>query len=522
MGEKIVRPKPVILCVLDGWGENPDKVGNAIEFASTPNLDQFKIEFPFTTLGAAGEAVGLPEGQMGNSEVGHLNLGAGRIVYQDITRISKAIRDGDFFKNKVLLEAMQNARRNNTAVHLMGLLSDGGVHSLDTHLFALIKLAKSQGVERLYIHAFLDGRDVPPQSALSYFKQLEERIAQEKIGKVATVMGRYYAMDRDNRWERVKRAYDAMVHAIGKKAYSAEQAVEQSYAEGIVDEFVEPTVIIDKDTGEPVATIKDGDSVIFYNFRADRAREITRAFIERNFKGFDRGVKPPQTFYVCMTQYDITFTNCHVAFPPQELKNTLSDIIAEHGLKQLHTAETEKYAHVTFFFNGGEEAPEQGEDRILVPSPKVPTYDLKPEMSAPEVTDVVVNAIKSEKYDFIVVNFANCDMVGHTGVFEAAVKAVEVVDECVGRITDMARSKGGAVFITADHGNADQMIDFVHHQPMTAHTINRVPFYAVINQGHFKLRDGGILADVAPTILDVMDIPKPVEMTGTSLIEWDS
>ncbi len=519
MNETKARPKPVILCVLDGWGENPDKVGNAIAFASKPNLDQFEIEFPFTTLGASGEAVGLPEGQMGNSEVGHLNLGAGRVVYQDITRISKSVRDGDFYKNDVFIKAMQNAKRRDTAVHFMGLLSDGGVHSLESHLFALLNLAKTQGVKNAYIHAFLDGRDVPPQSALTYIKQLEDKMAQDRLGKIATVMGRYYAMDRDNRWERVKKAYDAIVHSTGKKAHSAEQAVEQSYAAGAVDEFVEPTIIVDEKTDEPIAPIKDGDTVIFYNFRADRARELTRTFIKKDFRGFDRGVSPPQVFYVCMTQYDITFTECHVAFPPQELKNTLSDVISEHGLKQLHTAETEKYAHVTFFFNGGQEAPEPGEDRVLVPSPKVATYDLKPQMSAFEVTDVVVNAINAGKHDFIIVNFANGDMVGHTGVFEATVKAVEAVDTCLGRIIDLARSKGGAAFITADHGNADQMLDFVHNQPMTAHTTNRVPFYAILNRNHFKLRDGGVLADVAPTILDIMNIPKPPEMTGTSLIE---
>lgn len=503
--------------MLDGWGENPDTVGNAIEVASTPNLDRYEIEFPFTTLGAAGEAVGLPEGQMGNSEVGHLNLGAGRVVYQDITRISKSIREGDFFKNEAFLKAMNGAKSNDKAVHLMGLLSDGGVHSLDTHLFALLNLAKMQGVENVFIHAFLDGRDVPPQSALRYFEDLEKRMAEDGLGKVATVMGRYYAMDRDNRWERVKKAYDAMVYAKGKTAYSAEQAVKQSYDEGVADEFVDPTIIIDEESGKPVATVEDGDSVIFYNFRSDRAREITRAFIEKDFKGFSRGPNPPEVFYVCMTQYDITFENCHVAFPPQELTNILADVLSKNGLKQFHTAETEKYAHVTFFFNGGKEAPKEGEDRVLVPSPKVPTYDMKPEMSAFEVTDVVVDAIKSGKYDFIVVNFANGDMVGHTGVFDAAVKAVEAVDTCVGRIVEIARTEGGMVFITADHGNADKMVDFVHSQPFTAHTTNRVPFYA-IRDDHFKLKDDGILADVAPTILDVMNIEKPEEMTGKSLI----
>lgn len=513
------RPKPVVLCVLDGWGVNPSKEGNAVEAAGTPNLDRYEIEFPFATLGAAGENVGLPEGQMGNSEVGHLNLGAGRIVYQEITRISKSIRDGDFFKNKTLMEALERAKKQDSAVHLMGLLSDGGVHSHIDHLFGVLDLAKAIGVKRLYIHAFLDGRDVPPQSALTYFRQLDEKMDDIGLGKVATVMGRYYAMDRDNRWERVKRAYDAMVYSIGNQAYLPEQAVLESYENGIVDEFVEPVVIVDKDSGRPVASVKDDDSLLFFNFRSDRAREITRAFIDKDFMGFNRGVHPPRVFFVCITQYDVTF-DAAVAFPPQVLTNLLADVLASHGLRQLHTAETEKYAHVTFFFNGGVESPKRGEDRVLVPSPKVPTYDLKPEMSAFEVTDVVVDAIKSDQYDFIVVNFANGDMVGHTGIFEAAVKAVEVVDSCLGRIVEMTRAKGGVIFITADHGNADQMIDFVHHQPFTAHTTNRVPLYAIMDN-RFRLRDDGVLADVAPTILDIMDIQKPEEMIGKSLIKWE-
>jgi 2,3-bisphosphoglycerate-independent phosphoglycerate mutase len=504
------------VCILDGWGENPDKVGNAIADANTPNLDRYRAEFPFTTLGAAGEAVGLPEGQMGNSEVGHLNLGAGRVVYQDITRIGKSIRDGDFFTNKVLIEAMDQAKNKGKAVHLLGLLSNGGVHSMDTHLFALIDLAKMRGVEKLFVHAFLDGRDVPPQSALTYIAELEDKMAQVGIGQIAAIMGRYYAMDRDNRWERVKRAYDAMVRGRGKAAYSAAQAVQQSYDEGVVDEFVEPTVILDKATNEPLATIKDDDSVIFFNFRSDRAREITRAFIHEDFTGFDRGIHP-HMHYVCMTQYDATF-NAPIAFPPQELDNILADVLATHKLRQLHTAETEKYAHVTFFFNGGVETPKEGEDRVLVQSPKVATYDLKPEMSAFEVTDVVVDAIKSGVYDFIVVNYANGDMVGHTGVFEAAIRAVEVVDQCAGRVVETTRAEGGVIFITADHGNADKMLDFVHHQAFTAHTTNRVPFYAIMS-GDFTLRADGILADVAPTVLDVMHVEKPGQMTGKSLIE---
>lgn len=506
----------MVLCILDGWGVNPEEAGNAILEANTPNLDSYKLKYPFTVLGAAGEAVGLPEGQMGNSEVGHLNLGAGRVVYQEITRITKSIRDGDFFENKVLIEAMDRAKEQGRAVHLLGLLSDGGVHSMNTHLYALIELAKARAVKDLFIHAFLDGRDVPPQSALRYFKELEEKLAEIGLGRVATVSGRYYVMDRDNRWERVKRGYDAMVNSTGKTAYSAAEAVEQSYAASVVDEFVEPTVIIDSVTNRPIGPVKEGDSVIFFNFRADRAREITRAFIQPDFDCFDRGPNPPKVFYVCMTQYDADF-DVPVAFPPQELRNVLADVLAERGLKQLHTAETEKYAHVTFFFNGGKEDPKPGEDRVLVQSPKVATYDLKPEMSAYEVTDVVVDGINSGSYAFIVVNYANGDMVGHTGVFAAAVKAAEVVDECVGRVVEAVLSKGGAVFITADHGNADKMIDFEHKQPFTAHTTNLVPFYAVMRDS-FAVRDGGILADVAPTILDVMGIEQPGDMTGTSLM----
>ncbi|MBI4733768.1 MAG: 2,3-bisphosphoglycerate-independent phosphoglycerate mutase [Rubrobacteridae bacterium] len=518
MSEKSEKvPKPVVLCVMDGWGINPDIEGNAIKAAKTPNLDRYEIEFSKTEISASGESVGLPDGQMGNSEVGHLNLGAGRVVYQEITRISKAIREKSFFNNKILNNAMQEAKKRNTSVHLMGLLSDGGVHSHMDHLFALIDMAKNNGVESLYIHAFLDGRDVPPQSALTYFKQLEDKLNEAGIGRVATVTGRYYAMDRDNRWDRVEKAYYAMVKGKGREAFSSVQAVEQSYAADVVDEFVEPTIIVDENTKKPLAQIGSNDTLIFFNFRADRAREITRAFIEESFDGFDRGNDPARPHFVCLTQYDAMF-KVDVAYPPQELNNILADIISNHGLKQLHTAETEKYAHVTFFFNGGREEPAVGEERVLIPSPKVATYDLKPEMSAYEVADVVVKAINSETFDFIVVNFANGDMVGHTGVFDAAVKAVEVVDECVGRVVEMVRSKGGVIFITSDHGNADKMVDYKHHQPFTAHTTNKVPFYAIL-EDKVVLREGGILADVAPTILDVMQIEKPKEMTGTSLIK---
>ncbi|MDI6817160.1 MAG: 2,3-bisphosphoglycerate-independent phosphoglycerate mutase [Actinomycetota bacterium] len=513
------RPKPVVLCILDGWGENPDLEGNAVAAADTPNLDHYEEAYPFSTLMASGEAVGLPEGQMGNSEVGHLNIGAGRVVYQEITRISKSIRDGDFFENAALLAAFSGCTKEGRAVHLMGLLSDGGVHSHEEHLFALIDMAKMNGVERLYIHAFLDGRDVLPKSALEYFQRLETKMQDTGLGRVATVIGRYYAMDRDNRWDRVKMAYDAMVYAEGERAYTAAEAVISSYKASRVDEFVVPTIIIDRELDSPVATVDRDDSVIFFNFRADRAREITRAFIEDDFTDFDRGPRPPEVSYICMTQYDANF-DVPVAFPPQELTNVLADVLAAHGLRQLHVAETEKYAHVTFFFNGGEEKPKPGEARVLIASPKVATYDLKPEMSADEVADVVVNAIGSGEYDFIVVNFANGDMVGHTGIFEAAIKAVEAVDRCVGLIVESVRSAGGIILITSDHGNADKMTDSGHDQPFTAHTTNEVPLYFITDE-HLRLAGGGILADIAPTLLDVLKIEKPAEMTGQSLIVRD-
>ncbi|HCG99622.1 MAG TPA: 2,3-bisphosphoglycerate-independent phosphoglycerate mutase [Actinobacteria bacterium] len=513
------RPKPVVLCILDGWGENPDLEGNAVEAADTPNLDHYKEVYPFSTLKASGEAVGLPEGQMGNSEVGHLNIGAGRVVYQEITRISKSIRNGDFFENAVLLEAFRGCTKDGRAVHLMGLLSDGGVHSHEEHLFALIDMAKMNGVERLYIHAFLDGRDVLPKSALEYFERLEKKMEDTGLGKVATVIGRYYAMDRDNRWDRVKMAYDAMVYAEGERAHTAAEAVTSSYDAARVDEFVMPTIIIDPELDAPVATVSSDDSVIFFNFRADRAREITRAFIKDDFDDFNRGPRPPKISYVCMTQYDADF-DVPVAFPPQELTNVLADVLAGHGLRQLHVAETEKYAHVTFFFNGGEETPKVGEARVLIASPKVATYDLKPEMSADEVAAAVVHAIGSGEYDFIVVNFANGDMVGHTGVFEAALKAVATVDRCVGLIVEATRAAGGVLLITSDHGNADKMTDSGHDQPFTAHTTNKVPLYLITDE-HVRLAGGGILADIAPTLLDILKIEKPTEMTGQSLIVRD-
>ncbi|MCL4499523.1 MAG: 2,3-bisphosphoglycerate-independent phosphoglycerate mutase [Chloroflexi bacterium] len=506
------RPRPVVLCILDGWGLGEKNATNAVNAARTPNLDKLEADYPTTSLDAAGEAVGLPPGQMGNSEVGHLNIGAGRVVYQDITRISKAVKDGDFFHNEVLLDAVRRAKEGNRRLHLMGLLSDGGVHSSWDHVEALLKLAADSGVERLYFHAFLDGRDVPPRSALKYFSRLEEKMSQLGTGRVATVSGRYYAMDRDKRWERTKLAFDALTKGEGATASSAAEAVRQSYDDGVVDEFVKPTVILEE--GNPVAEIERGDSVIFLNFRNDRTRQLTQAITQENFDGFDRG-DWPRVHFVCMTLYDPAF-NLPVAFPKPRIINTLADVLAANGSRQLHIAETEKYAHVTFFFNGQVEQAKDREERILVPSPKVATYDMKPEMSAYEVTDKVVKEITEDGFDFVVMNYANCDMVGHTGKLDAAIGAVEAVDECVGRLVHAALSVGGAVFITADHGNADKMLDFETGQPHTAHTTDPVPFIAVCPDKP-GLRDGGILSDIGPTILGVMGIEQPEEMTGKNL-----
>jgi len=505
------RPKPLALIILDGWGIGETTKGNAIAFAKTPNMDKFMANYPHTFLYASGESVGLPEGQMGNSEVGHLNMGAGRIVYQDYTRINHAIKNRSLFSNKVLLKAINNTKENSSALHLMGLLSDGGVHSHNTHLYSLLELAKSEGANEVFLHLFLDGRDVPPQSASKYIKELEKEISKIGIGKIATIAGRYYGMDRDKRWDRTKLAYDAMVYGRGEVAPTAEKAIEQSYEQGVVDEFVKPTVI------QPLTgLVKDDDSVIFFNFRPDRARQITRAFIKSDFKEFNRGENSPKVLFVCMTEYDATF-DVLIAFPSLELANVLADILAENKLRQLHIAETEKYAHVTFFFNGGVEKPKEGEERILIPSPKVATYDLKPEMSAYEVTDAVIKEIDKDIYDVIILNFANPDMVGHTGIFEVAVKAVETVDECVGRVVDRVCSKDGECFITADHGNVEKMIDLETNEPFTAHTTNQVPFIYTTNK-KVSLRKSGILADTAPTMLDVLGIPRPKEMTGKSLI----
>ncbi len=501
--------KPLVLMILDGFGIAQD-YGNAIKAASTPNLDRLFSSNPITQIGASGLDVGLPDGQMGNSEVGHTNIGAGRIVYQELTRITKSIQDGDFFENPAFLSAVDNALKNNSDLHLIGLLSDGGVHSHNTHLYALVELAKRKGLDRVYVHCLLDGRDVPPSSGKDYVAECAEKLKEIGVGKIATVMGRYYAMDRDNRWERVNKAYAAMVYGEGVQAADPVQAVADSYAAEVTDEFVVPVVC------EGGAKIKANDSVIFFNFRPDRAREITRTFVDPDFNGFERKNGFFPLTYVCMTQYDATMPNVQVAFHPQSLKNTLGEYLSSHNMTQLRIAETEKYAHVTFFFNGGVETVYPGEDRVLINSPKVATYDLKPEMSAYEVTDAMVERVKSGKYDVIILNFANCDMVGHTGVFDAAKAAVEAVDTCVGRVTDAVAEMGGVTIITADHGNADKMYED-DGSPFTAHTTNPVPFCVV---GYpCKLRSGGRLADIAPTMLKILGMEQPAEMTGVSIIE---
>ena len=506
--------KPIALIIMDGFGESKIVEGNAVLNAKTPNLDKLIAECPNTLIAASGMDVGLPEGQMGNSEVGHTNIGAGRIVYQDLTRVSKSIADGDFFTNEVLVEAMNNAK--NGALHLMGLISNGGVHSHIDHLKALIKMAKEQGVENVFVHGFTDGRDVAPTSALSFVEDIENYMKEVGVGKFASLSGRYYAMDRDKRWERVQLAYEAMVTGKGNTATSAKEAIEKSYAEDKIDEFVVPTVIVDEN-GQPIGLIKENDSIVFGNFRPDRAREITRALVDNDFVGFER--PNMNTFFVCLTTYDVTIKNVHVAFKPQSLENTLGEYLAKNGKSQLRTAETEKYDHVTFFFNGGVEEANEGEERLLVPSPKVATYDLQPEMNAPELTEKVLAKIDEDKYDFIVLNYANPDMVGHTGVVEAAIKAVETVDTCVGKVVDKIVSKGGSVLITADHGNAELMQDPETKTTITAHSTNPVPFIVVGEE--FKtanLREGGRLSDIAPTVLDMMNLKKPEEMTGQSLI----
>lgn len=507
--------KPTVLLILDGYGERKEKEGNAIALAKTPVMDRLKKEFPYVEGQASGLFVGLPDGQMGNSEVGHMNMGAGRIVYQELTRITKSIQDGDFFENKALKAAVEHCKKEDSALHFMGLVSSGGVHSHIEHIYGLLELAKRAGLKKVYLHAFLDGRDTPPDSGKSFLLAVEKKMQELGVGEIATISGRYYAMDRDKNYDRVEKAYRAMVDGTGEKASSVEEAIDASYAKKVYDEFVLPTVI-EKDGA--VHTVSDGDAMIFFNFRPDRAREICHAFCDDDFSFFERGVRK-NIFFVCFTDYDPTIPNKHVAFEKEEIHNTLGEVVSNLGKNQLRIAETEKYAHVTFFFNGGKEEPYENEDRILVPSPKeVPTYDLKPEMSCYTVTEKLTEAIRSGKYDLVVANFANPDMVGHTGVLPAAIKAIEVVDECMGKVVDAVESMHGNLFILADHGNADIMIDEKTGEPYTAHTTNPVPFILVSEEKH-KLREGGCLADVAPTLLELMGIPQPKEMTGKSLLE---
>ena len=511
-----MKDKLTMLMILDGFGINENEQGNAVKLANTPNIDKLMKTCPTTRIFASGMSVGLPEGQMGNSEVGHTNIGAGRIVYQELTKITKSIEDGDFFSIPEFNKAIENCKKYNSKLHIMGLLSDGGVHSHNTHLYGLLEMAKREGLKKVYVHCFLDGRDTPPASGKSYVEQLQAKMDEIGVGEIGVISGRYYAMDRDNNWDRVEKAYDSLVTGDGIKAESATQALQESYDNGKTDEFVEPTVIC-KD-GQPLSLVKANDSVIFFNFRPDRAREITRAFCADEFTGFERkGGKLPLT-YVCFKDYDESIPNKIIAFKKQEIKNTLGEYLAANGLKQLRTAETEKYAHVTFFFNGGVEEPNKGEDRILVKSPKVATYDLQPEMSAPQVCEKLVDAIKSDKYDVIVINFANPDMVGHTGVQEAAIKAVETVDECVGKAVEALKEVDGQMFICADHGNAEQLIDYETGAPWTAHTTNPVPFILVNADPKYTLRENGCLADIVPTLIQLMGMEQPVEMTGKSLL----
>ena len=506
--------KLTMLMILDGFGMNEKEEGNAVKIAQIPALTEILTKNPNTMIHTSGLEVGLPEGQMGNSEVGHTNIGAGRIVYQDLAKITKSIEDGDFFSKPEFVKAIENCKANNSKLHIMGLLSDGGVHSHNRHLYGLLELAKRKDFEDVYVHCFMDGRDTPPASGEGYLIKLEEKLKEKGVGQIASLSGRFYAMDRDKRWERVSQAYDALVHGEGEKALDAVAAIEESYQKEIFDEFVKPTVITNK-AGEPLAKIENGDSVIFFNFRPDRAREITRSIVDKEFDGFE--TEKLDTYFVCMTPYDETMPNVEVAFRKEEIRNTFGEYISKKGLKQLRIAETEKYAHVTFFFNGGEEKQYEGEDRILVPSPKVETYDLKPEMSAYEVTDKVIEAIKSEKYDSIILNYANPDMVGHTGSIDAAVKALETINDCVARVVAAVKEVEGVLLITADHGNAEQMIDYKTGEPHTAHTTNPVPLAIIGLPGNKKVKEGR-LADLAPTMLDIMGLEKPDEMTGESLI----
>lgn len=507
------RPKPVALIIMDGFGCRDEEYGNAIRQAKKPNFDKYWAQFPHTTLGASGLSVGLPDGQMGNSEVGHLNLGAGRIVYQDLTRITKSIQEGDFFENDALVNAVRHAKEQGTALHLYGLLSDGGVHSHNQHLYALLRLAKKEGLDRVYIHAFLDGRDVAPDSAVGYITELQEKINEYGVGHIATVQGRYYAMDRDKRWERTEKSYRAMVYAEGPTFTDPVEAVRESYERSVYDEFVMPTVITNED-GSPMATVKDNDAVIFFNFRPDRAIQLSQVFTNEDFRGFDRGEKRPKhLFYVCLTKFSESVDG-YVAYKPANLDNTLGEVLAQNNLRQLRIAETEKYPHVTFFFSGGREAEFPGEKRILINSPKVATYDLKPEMSIYEVTDALLAEIEQDAHDVIILNFANCDMVGHSGMMEPTIKAVEAVDECMGKVVEAILAKDGVALVTADHGNADLMLD-ENGNPITSHSTYPVPF--ILTKDGIELREGGVLADISPTILKLLGVQQPAEMTGVPL-----
>ena len=508
--------KPTVLMILDGYGLNDRTEGNAVALAKTPVMDKLMKEYPFVKGYASGMAVGLPDGQMGNSEVGHLNMGAGRIVYQELTRITKSIQDGDFFENEGLMTAINNVKANNSALHLFGLLSDGGVHSHNTHLYGLLEMAKKNGIDKVYVHAFLDGRDTAPTSGKGFMQELCDKMQEIGVGQVATVSGRYYAMDRDNNWDRIEKAYDAITKGEGDKASDPVQAIADSYAKDVNDEFVVPVVI--ENDGKPVATVNDKDSIIFFNFRPDRARQMTRAFCIDDFDGFNRGTRKDVTF-VCFTEYDVTIPNKEIAFKKVSITNTFGEFIANNGMKQARIAETEKYAHVTFFFNGGVEEPNANEDRILVNSPKyVPTYDKKPRMSAYTVCDKLCEAITGGEYDVIICNFANPDMVGHTGVVEAAINAIEVIDQCVGEVVEFIKQVDGQLFICADHGNAEQLIDYETGGSYTAHTTNPVPFILVNADPAYKLREGGCLADIAPTLIELMGMEQPEEMTGKSLL----
>ena len=513
-----MNKKTTVLMILDGFGLNEKEEANAVKQANTPNIDKLMEEYPFVEGKSSGLDVGLPDGQMGNSEVGHLNMGAGRIVYQELTRITKEIEDGDFFENEVLIEAVNKCKKNNSKLHLFGLLSDGGVHSHNTHLYALIELAKKHGLEEVYVHAFLDGRDTAPNSGIEYMRELVDKMNEIGVGKVGSVMGRYYVMDRDNRWDRIEKAYRAIVYGEGETAKDGVTAIANSYNREEYDEFVKPTVVMDDD--KPAAKVEENDSIIFFNFRPDRARQITRAFCDDKFDHFERpdNKRIPVTF-VCFSDYDETIENKLVAFDKFTIDDTFGELLANSNKTQLRLAETEKYAHVTFFFNGGKEEPNEGEERILVPSPKIATYDLKPEMSAFEVAEQFVEALKSNKYDVIIINFANPDMVGHTGILEAAVKAVEVVDECVGKAYDALLEVDGQMFLCADHGNAEQLTDYETGTPFTAHTTNPVPFILINYDKDYTLKEGGCLADIAPTLIEMMGMEQPAKMSGKSLLK---